>query len=225
MIKVGTMKIKTSRFGSFEFLEKDQLLFPEGLLGFDELRKFIFLNDSLDEIFIWLQSCEQPEVAFPILEPSLFASHYEIELTKNDLEVLRLKKAQAYIGFSIITIPDDPLQMTANLKAPIIVNKEQKVAKQCVLQDHHLSIREPIFSNLRQRMIQGSSLSFKNRILNEWKTIISVKSSFSSNPSNPSSQSRSSSSPPSFSKSSHSFEETSSEALPKVQKVSELAEP
>lgn len=157
------MIISTSRFGQVELKEEDVLNFPEGLLGFADLRSFVLLDDPSDEIFAWLQSCESPQVAFPVLEPELFMSQYKVNLTKGDLEGLNMTAQEKARYFSIITIPDDPTMMTANLKAPVVVNVEKRTARQCVLQDNNLAIREPIFAKLQQRVVQNPSVAIKNQ--------------------------------------------------------------
>jgi flagellar assembly factor FliW len=63
---------------------------------------------------------------------------------------------------NIITIPDDPTQMTANLKAPIVINQTEKIARQCVLQDNSLAIRELIFVKLQSRVVQNPETSIKS---------------------------------------------------------------
>lgn len=156
------MNIHTSRFGLISITNDDVIQFPEGLLGFNELRRFVLLDDPSDEIFAWLQSCDEPGIAFPLLEPELFTSNYSVNLTKHDLEVLGLMTKEGIRSFSIITIPADPTQMTANLKAPIVINVAKRVARQCVLQDNSLAIREPIFTRLQQRVVQNPSVSIKN---------------------------------------------------------------
>lgn len=157
------MVIHTSRFGAVSLTSEDVIQFPEGLLGFNELRRFVLLDDPSDEIFAWLQSCEEPGIAFPLLEPELFTTGYNISLTKHDLEVLKLASKEGTRAFAIITIPNDPTQMTANLKAPIVINVQSRVARQCVLQDNSLAIREPIFTRLQQRVVQNPSLSLKSQ--------------------------------------------------------------
>ncbi len=108
------MIIKTTRFGEVTIQNEDLLTFPEGLLGFQDLRQFVLLDDPNDDIFAWLQSCELPSIAFPILEPEIFGQHYTAALTKNEMESLKLKATQKPTYMNIITIPDDPTQMTAN---------------------------------------------------------------------------------------------------------------
>ncbi len=158
------MIVQTSRFGRIEFQEEDVLQFPEGLLGFADLRQFVLIDDPNDEIFAWLQSCEAPQIAFPVLEPELFTENYKINLTKNDLEAMQMKAQDKMRYFSIITIPHDPTQMTANLKAPIVINVRDRIARQCVLQDNNLAIRESIFPKLQQRVVQNPTVSIKNQL-------------------------------------------------------------
>jgi len=158
------MRIQTTRFGNVDITDEDIVVFEEGLLGFSGLHKFVLLDDPNDEIFIWLQSCEEPGIAFPVLEPELYLDSYQVELSRLDLEALSLSEAQGYRVFTIITIPNDPTQMTANLKAPVIVNLKGRKARQCVLQNNTLAIREPIFSSLQQRVVQNPASSIKSRV-------------------------------------------------------------
>jgi flagellar assembly factor FliW len=157
------VNIHTSRFGLVSITSDDVIHFPEGLLGFNELRRFVLLDDPSDEIFAWLQSCEEPGIAFPLLEPELFTNGYSVQLTKHDMEILGLASREGARCFSVITIPQDPTQMTANLKAPIVINVAKRTARQCVLQDNQLNIREPIFTRLQQRVVQNPTLSIKSQ--------------------------------------------------------------
>ncbi len=130
------MVVQTSRFGAVSLTAEDILEFPEGILGFANLKKFVLLDDPNDEIFAWLQSCEVPGIAFPILEPELFVQNYHVVLTKHDMEALSMSPNDSTRYFAIITIPDDATLMTANLKAPVVINIDKRVARQCVLQDN-----------------------------------------------------------------------------------------
>ncbi|MFN8791417.1 MAG: flagellar assembly protein FliW [Bdellovibrionales bacterium] len=157
------MFIQTSRFGQVQLTNDDVLTFPEGLLGFQDLKTFVLLDDPNDDIFAWLQSCESPAIAFPVLEPELFAENYKVNLNRTDTESLGLSSNGRARKFCIVTIPDDPTQMTANMKAPIVINVENKKARQCVLQDNNLAIREPIFTKLQARVVANPNLSIKQQ--------------------------------------------------------------
>jgi flagellar assembly factor FliW len=153
--------IQTTRFGQVQIQADDVLSFPEGILGFQDLKKFVMLDDPTDEIFAWLQSCDQAAIAFPVLEPELFSETYKPTLAKADLENLKLAASDKNRMFCIITIPEDPTLMTANMKAPIVVNVPARIARQCVLQDNSLAIREPIFLKLQQRVVAAPQTSIK----------------------------------------------------------------
>lgn len=157
------MVIQTSRFGAVQLQNDDVIEFPEGILGFNDLRRFVLLDDPNDEIFAWLQSCEIPQIAFPVLEPELFSQNYTLALTKHDLESLGLQKTEKTRSFAIITIPEDATQMTANLKAPVVINIEKRIARQIVLQDNNLAIREPIFAKLQSRVVSNPQSSIKSQ--------------------------------------------------------------
>lgn len=153
--------IRTTRFGEVQISGSDIINFPEGILGFGDLKRFVLLDDPNDDIFAWLQACDDAAVAFPVLEPELFASEYKVNASKADLEALQMPSLEGSRMFSIVTIPEDPTKMTGNLKAPVIVNIQKRIGRQCVLQDNNLAIREPIFQKLQQRVVAQPNLSIK----------------------------------------------------------------
>jgi flagellar assembly factor FliW len=149
------MQIKTTRFGLIEIDDTDVVHFKDGILGFPGLSKFVLLDDPYDEIFAWLQACERPEVAFPILEPELFTSSYSLNLTKSEIEELKLNDKSKRCLFNIVTIPEDVSQMTANLKAPIVINVTARLGRQVIAAENEYSIKYPIFADLQKRLYQN----------------------------------------------------------------------
>ncbi len=161
------MQVQTTRFGLINIEDNDRITFNEGLLGFTDLRKFVLLDDPNDEIFAWLQSCEKAAVAFPILEPELFAPTYKLALSKHDLESLTLSAQDKYRLFTIITIPENVTQMTANLKAPVVINVKSRIAKQVVAQENDYPIKFPIFTELQKRLVQNPQAEIKSQAV-DW---------------------------------------------------------
>ncbi len=168
------MLVNTTRFGPIEIANEDILTFTEGLLGFNDLEKFVLLDDPNDEIFAWLQSCDEASIAFPVLEPELFEDNYSLQMSKSDLQSLQATETSQLRSFCIITIPEDPARMTANLKAPVIVNVEKRLARQCVLQNNKLEIREPIFAKLQQRVVAHNPESIKSQVA-DWGVAVRLK--------------------------------------------------
>ena len=130
------MNIKTTRFGQLEVNPNDVITFSEGLLGFENLKKYFVVDPGDSTLILWLQSTEDEKVAFPIIEPKIFKPDYIAKLLPADLNGLELDTLQTAKLYSILTIPANVTEMSANLKAPVVVNSAKKVGKQIVLQDY-----------------------------------------------------------------------------------------
>jgi flagellar assembly factor FliW len=144
------MMVDTTRFGSIVVEDQDIITFPEGMLGFSKINKYILVERVDDSLFMWLQAIKKPSVAFPLLEPQIFEMNYRVELAEEDRETLQLKNLNHAKVFAIITIPSDPTKMTANLKAPIVVNLKNRLAKQVILHMADYPIRKSIFNDLQR---------------------------------------------------------------------------
>lgn len=144
------MMVETSRFGSISVEEEDILSFPEGMLGFSKIHEYVLVERADDSLFLWLQALKKPTVAFPLLEPQIFELNYKVELEDDDQKLLGLKSLNHAKVFSIVTIPSDPTKMTANLKAPIVINLKNRKAKQVILHTVDYPIRKAIFNDLQR---------------------------------------------------------------------------
>ncbi len=120
------------------------------MLGFSKINQYVLVERVDDSLFLWLQAIKKASVAFPLLEPQIFEKSYRVELADEDRKVLNLTDLQNAKVFSIITIPSDPTKMTANLKAPIVVNLKSRLAKQVILHNAEYPIRKSIFADLQQ---------------------------------------------------------------------------
>ncbi len=156
------MNISTTRFGELEVLQADILNFPEGILGFESLKKF-FIVDPGDHTFIlWLQSSQDGGLAFPVIEPKIFQPQYIAKLLPMEMASLKLDDLDSAKIFSILTIPQNLSEMTANLKAPLVINTQEKIGKQIVLQDNKLSVKFEMYLELKKYIV-GYQSSDKKR--------------------------------------------------------------
>lgn len=158
-----SMLVATTRFGTVAARASNVIFFQEGILGFADLKKFLLLEDPKDGIFAWLQSVQDPGIAFPVLEPEMFMDSYKVALSRTDLDALGAKNMEGTRAYCIVTIPEDPTKMTANLKAPVVIHVASRQARQCVLQDNQLAIREPIFMALQTRIGAMQSQGLKRQ--------------------------------------------------------------
>ena len=136
------VKVRTERFSELEVDRRDILHFKTGLFGeqFENLNKFVIVDPGDRTFILWLQSFESPRVAFPILEPKIFYPGYAVKLHPFELDSLELQSISEASVYTILTIPrDDVTKMSANLKAPIVINGKNCRGKQIVLQDSRLA--------------------------------------------------------------------------------------
>lgn len=139
------MTVETTRFGVVETEDSSQVRMTSGPLGFEEYTRFCLIDHSPDANFRWLQSMEDPGLAFVVVNPYDYFADYTIEISDADADRLGLTMEQDAVVMTIITLDKDATRITANLAAPIIVNSKNLMAAQIVLQDERYPIRHPLF--------------------------------------------------------------------------------
>ncbi len=145
------MKLKTRHFGEIEINEEDILVFDDGILGFEDSKKYIIINNPDPKVpFMWLQGVDEPELAFVITDPFLFVKDLEFDIPDRTVEELAAEKPQDIVVYSIAVVPEDIKEMTINLKGPIVINGINKKAKQIVLENDKYSLKHKIFSDLEK---------------------------------------------------------------------------
>lgn len=140
------MKLNTVRFGEIDIEENRIFNFVMPIIGFDMLHKFIILDPNKDTLFKWLQSIEDPALAFPIISVSALNLDYTIDLPDNIVETLDIKNVESLLVMNITSIPqDNPKGTTINLLAPLIFNLDNQNAAQVVLSGSGYDISYPMF--------------------------------------------------------------------------------
>jgi len=145
------IKVKTKPFGEIEVNELQIIDFPEGILGFDFIKKFIIM-DAEDEgsPFKWMQAFDEKDLAFVIIRPLDFMDEYELVIPQNDLETLKSEDIEELLTFAIVTIPEDPKKMTANLQGPIIINPAKRIGKQAISLSDRYTVRHNILDEMKK---------------------------------------------------------------------------
>ncbi len=124
------------------------ITFPRGILGFEDCHEFRLECDTAWEPFAKLQSVRDPRLSFVVAPPRVFVADFCVRidpLEVSELEIQDVKDAELW---TIVTIPDDPRQMSANLQGPIVVNRANGLGKQVVLTRSQYSIRHRILENV-----------------------------------------------------------------------------
>lgn len=125
------MIIKTKAYGPLEIEEKQILTFPQGIFGFENLRKYA-LFEAHQKPFYWLQSMEDPDVAFILVVPTVFREVYDPGIDLGELSDIGVGTWDEVITFAIVTIPQNGTFITANLQGPVLVNRTNRTGKQCI---------------------------------------------------------------------------------------------
>ena len=143
------MKVETKAYGQIEIDEKQKITILLGLFGFEDYKNFVLL-DAEQQPFFWLQSIEETDIAFILINPFLFRPDYEVNVSNEELAEIGIKSPENALIFSIVTIPQDGGPMTANLQGPLIINKEKMLGMQAILSDAKWKTKHDIIAELKE---------------------------------------------------------------------------
>ncbi len=140
------MKFESPRFGAIDVDESKLVRFADGLPGFPECSGFIVMDHDRETPLRWLQCVDRPEVAFLIVEPQQIVSSYSVDVPERVLEKIGWDRERDAAGdvllFVILNV--DETELTANLRAPVVVHARERRACQMILDDPGLPLRHPV---------------------------------------------------------------------------------
>jgi flagellar assembly factor FliW len=151
--------ITTKRFGNIPANEEHFIRFKDGMIGMSVLKQYILIESSSYPLILWLQSCQDPGIAFPVMEPAFFKRDYKVHMTDADRACLKFEEGDRIKFFVVMTIPDNTEDMTVNLKAPVAINLDKGTATQVILQDKELQVRSPAYADFVKTVAQLSDES------------------------------------------------------------------
>ena len=140
------MLVKTKYFGEINLSEDKIITMERGMFGFEEYKKYTILFDSEKEgrpNVSWFQSVEEPGLAFSVINPMAVKEDY------NPIVEDELLKGLGDITEENIVVPQDVTQMSANLKAPIIINADTRKGAQVVVENEEYEIKYKIYDILK----------------------------------------------------------------------------
>jgi flagellar assembly factor FliW len=145
------MLIETKYFGALEVAEDKVITFPQGLFAFEEKKRYILLeNQDRENPLWWLQSLDDSNLAFVLINPFLFKPDYEFELSAEDVKELSLENPQEAAVFCITVIPQEVKKMTVNLLAPLVINAKLKKGKQIVLLQKNYTTKHLVLEEMQK---------------------------------------------------------------------------
>ena len=136
------MEINTSRFGPITVEDERIITFNKGMLGFPERTRYALIQTGEENYFFWLQSVEDPNLAFVVTDPTIFFKDYEVPIKGETQAEIALEDVSFAQVFVICNKVDEWL--TGNLLGPILVNAQNRLAQQVVLTDKKWNTRQPL---------------------------------------------------------------------------------
>ena len=124
------MKIVNKQFGEIEFEQDSIINFTEGILGFEDQKRFLLISEK-EGFFFWLTSVDEPELIFPLFSINLLKENFN---DSGDLE-----------PFGIVKLDKDPENVSINLRAPVFINHENKTGYQKIMDDENYPVDYPLF--------------------------------------------------------------------------------
>ena len=141
------MKIQTTRFGEVEIQESEILTMPNGMLGFTNDRHFALLEDETGSRFQWMQSLDNPDLAFVTIDPDFAISDYRIEVSADHLKKLDTERLEDVQVRVIVTMTRELKDVTINLQGPLLFNFDKKQGMQMVITDGRYNTRHLLFGD------------------------------------------------------------------------------
>ena len=145
------MKIITKLFDEIEVDEDKIINFPQGIIGFPELKDFLLVHDSESEGGIrWMQSVQEPAFAMPVIDPLIVCPDYNPQVDKTSLTDIGDLQDNDLLILVTVTVPRILEKMTVNLKGPFIINTAGMKAAQTIIDNDEYPVKFPIYDILQK---------------------------------------------------------------------------
>ena len=142
-------QVLTKYFGPLEYQEDDVVRFPSGLPAFEEELAFLVIEPAVHAPLAFVQSVRQPGLCFLALPVLAVDPNYSLVIAVEDLDMLKLDSSrQPAIGrevdcLALIAAPESG-PATANLLAPIVISKKNRLGAQAIRVDSTYSHQHPL---------------------------------------------------------------------------------
>ncbi|MEA4969081.1 MAG: flagellar assembly protein FliW [Candidatus Pelethousia sp.] len=143
------MIIETHRFGRVTINPDHIISFGEGLLGFEQLKRYAIILCEATEPIQWLQAVDDPTVSLPIINPFLIKPDYELDVDDAELHSIGTPSVEEILIVNAMVLPEKIREATVNLSAPVLINLRTKQGRQIVMEYSQANaIRYPAFEAL-----------------------------------------------------------------------------
>ncbi len=143
------MLVKTKHFGEIVLDDNKIINFPNGIMGFEDYKRYTLLYDIADDkdkfSISWLQSLDEPNFALPVVNPYHIKPDYNPIVEDEMLKLIGDTNEENLVILLSLTVPADITKMSANLKAPFIINSDSQKGIQLIVENQDYEIKYNIY--------------------------------------------------------------------------------
>ncbi|MBD8972793.1 MAG: flagellar assembly protein FliW [Clostridiales bacterium] len=147
------MRVQTKFFGEVELDDNKILEFPNGIIGFEDFKKFAIIYDVEDDRetkISWLQSLEEPVLALPVVDPLAVVPDYAPMIEDELLKPLGNPADEDLLFLLVMTVPSDMKKVTANMKAPVIINTKTCTGVQLIVDNADYPVKYNVYDAVQK---------------------------------------------------------------------------
>lgn len=130
--------------------------FPNGIIGFEEVKKFCFLINEKVRPFMFMQALDDQSLCFVCVESFLVRPDYKIKIPKDCLNDLELKTPNHALVLSLVTVKKNVEEITANLRSPVIINMMNSKGAQIILDECNYPLRYRVWDTLKEMNVANA---------------------------------------------------------------------
>lgn len=147
------MLVKTRHFGEIDLAEDKVLTFEDGLIGFEDCKRYTILynnEEGENNTISWLQSLDMQELALPVISPLSVMADYNPIVEDEVLKPLGELTEENVIILLTLSVPSDITKMSANLKAPLVINADTKKGCQIIAENPDYVVKYNIYDLVKK---------------------------------------------------------------------------
>lgn len=147
------MLVKTRHFGEIDLDEEKVLTFEDGLIGFEDCKRYTILYNNEEggnNTISWLQSLDVPELSLPVISPLSVLADYNPIVEDEVLLPLGELTEENVIILLTLSVPADITKMSANLKAPLVINADTKKGCQIIAENPDYVVKYNIYEQAKK---------------------------------------------------------------------------
>ncbi len=108
-----------------------------------KVQRFIVMPNKKNGPLFWIQSVDEPELAFVLTDPTNFFLDYSVTPEAEERETLGITEEDPCYCLVVVTVPKEQ-DITLNLAAPILFAPTSNRAIQVILEDSSYQTKTPL---------------------------------------------------------------------------------